>query len=115
MRGSGGLGLYCRLLLEIDRTCKLKFESFKLIGTINDLHVHTPICCIKHTKIVTGFVQKHENKIPGLFLVFKDSISLTFMQFLIVFAGNGDSEIGRTSFLSPEYFHYGIDKYQDYR
>ena len=53
--------------------------------------------------------------IPGLFSVFKDSISLTFSQFLIVFAGNGDSETGHTSFLSPEYFHYGIDKYRDYR
>ena len=42
--------------------------------------------------------------IPGLFSVLKDSISLTFRQFLIVFAGNGDSEIGRTSFLSLEYF-----------
>ena len=57
------------------------------------------------------FVQKHENKILGLFQdnsrtfsVFKDSISLTFSQFFIVFAGNGDSEKGRTSFLSPEYF-----------
>ena len=49
--------------------------------------------------------------IPGLFSVFKDSISLTFSQFLIVFARNGDSETCRTSFLSPEYFHYGIDKY----
>ena len=38
------------------------------------------------------------------FSVFKDSISLTFRQFLIVFAGKGDSEIGRSSFLSPEYF-----------
>ena len=52
--------------------------------------------------------------IPGLFSVFKDSISLTFCQFLIVFAGNGDSETGRTSFLSLEYFHYGIGKYRDY-
>ena len=43
--------------------------------------------------------------ITGLLSVFKDSISLTFRQFLIVFAGNGDSEIGRISFLSPEYFH----------
>ena len=34
---------------------------------------------------------------------------------MIVFAGNGDLDIGRTSFLSPEYFHYGIDKYWDYR
>ena len=53
--------------------------------------------------------------IPGLFSVFKDSISLTFSQFLIVFAANGDSETGRTSFLLPEYFHYGIDKYRDYQ
>ena len=53
--------------------------------------------------------------IPGLLSVFKDSISLTFSQFFIVFAGNGDSDIGRTSFLSLEYFHYGVDKYRDYR
>ena len=67
----------------------------------------------------TGFIQKHENEIPGLFqdnsrtffLVFKDSISLTFRQFLIVFSGNGYSEIGHISFLSPEYFH----QYRDYR
>ena len=49
--------------------------------------------------------------IPALFSVFKDSILLTFRQFFIIFAGNGDSEIGHTSFLSPDYFHYGIDKY----
>ena len=43
---------------------------------------------------MTGFVQKHENEIPGLFQdnsrtfsVFKDSISLTISQFSIVFAG----------------------------
>ena len=53
--------------------------------------------------------------IPGLFSVFKDSILLTFSQFLIVFAGKGDSETGRTLFLSLEYFQYGIDKYRDYR
>ena len=52
--------------------------------------------------------------IPGLFPGFKDSISLTFRQFFIVFAGNGDSETGHTSFLLPEYFHYGIEKYLDY-
>ena len=34
---------------------------------------------------------------------------------MIVFAGNSDLEIGCTSFLLPEYFHYGIDKYWDYR
>ena len=76
----------------------------------------------RHKSHSTRFVQKHENEfqdfsriIPRLFSVFKDSISLAFRQFLIVFAGNGDSEIGHTSFLSPEYFHYGIDKYLDYR
>ena len=86
--------------------------------------------------------------IPGLFLVFKDSIDVvvvnqfwhfiaayelfvlffssvfisctlshvaTFSQFSIDVARNGDSEISCTSFLSPEYFHYGIDKYRDYR
>ena len=53
--------------------------------------------------------------IPGLFSVFKDSISPTFSKFFIVCAGNGDWEIGCTSFLSPEYFHYDIDKYWDYR
>ena len=69
----------------------------------------------------SGFIQKHENEIPGLFqdnsrtFFSVDSISLIFSQFLIVFAGNGDSETCHTSFLSPEYFHYGIDKYRDYR
>ena len=42
--------------------------------------------------------------IPGLFSVFKDSISLTFRHFLIVFSRNSTSEIGHTSLLSPEYF-----------
>ena len=66
----------------------------------------------------SGFVQKHEKEIPGLFSVFRDSVSLTNSdlltksQFFIVFAGNSDSETVRTSFLSPEYFHYGIDKYR---
>ena len=53
--------------------------------------------------------------IQGLLSVFKDSISHTFSQFFIVFAGNSDLEIGRTSFLAAEYFHNGTDKYQDYR
>ena len=43
--------------------------------------------------------------IPGLFSVFKDSISLTFSQFSIVFAKNRDSETSCTSFLYLEYFH----------
>ena len=66
-----------------------------------------------HRNMKTKF-QDFSRILPGLFSVFKDSISLTFRQFLIVFAGNGDSEIGQTSFLSPEYFHYGTDKYRDY-
>ena len=71
--------------------------------------------CLSLSYHITGFVQKHENESPGLFSVFKDSITLAFSQFFILFAGSGDSEIGRTSFLSPEHFHYGIDKYRDYR
>ena len=69
--------------------------------------------------IYIGLVQKHEKEIPGLFQgnsrTFFSFQGLNFSQFLVVFAGNGDSEIGRTLFLSPEYFHYGIDKYRDYR
>ena len=71
--------------------------------------------CQIHLDRSTGFVQKNENEIPGLFQdnsrtfsVFKDSISLTFIQFSIVFAGSGKSETGCTLFLTPQYFHYGI-------
>ena len=67
-----------------------------------------------HRNMKTKF-QDFSRIIPELFSIFKGSISLTISQFFIVFAGNGDSETGRTSILSPGYFHYGIDKYQDYR
>ena len=66
----------------------------------------------------SGFLQKHENEIPGFFqdnsrtfFSFQGLNFIDFQEILIVFAGNGDLDLGRTSFLSPEYFHYGIDYY----
>ena len=81
--------------------------------------LHNDYCIWQVLSDYPGFIQKHENEIPGLFQdnsrtfsVFKDSISLIFDCFLpeTVFR-----KICRTSFLSLEYFHYGIDKYRDYR
>ena len=75
-----------------------------------------------YTKFDSGFLQKHENDIPGLF---QDN-SRTFFSFqglnFIDFQSILDCFLLETAirkqvalhFLSPEYFHYGIDKYRDY-
>ena len=71
---------------------------------------------------LTGFVQKYENEIPGLFqdnsrsfFSFQGLNFIDFQPFFFFFARSGELETGRTLFLTPQYFHYGIDKYWYYR
>ena len=81
------------------------------------VHNFNPFHCIPLQGLYRNMKTKFHDFsriIPGLFSVFKDSISLTFSQFLIVFAKSrsGESGKGHTLFLTLEYFHYGIDKYR---